>query len=530
LVRSILRAAFLRSRMNKTIVPYVSNKQFMGAVLVARDGEILFSKGYGSADLEWDIPNSAATRFRLGSLTKQFTAAAILLLEERGKLRTEDPIKKHLPEAPGAWDSVTIFHLLTHTAGIPSITDFPEYPRLEPFPLTSRQIVMLFRDRPLEFQPGERMQYSNSGYILLGHLVEKVSGESYPDFLQENIFRPLGMKDSGYDSNSEIIPRRARGYSPSSKGPVNAGFIHMSIPFSAGALYSTTEDLLRWERGLFGGRIVSVESLRKMTTPFRNGYALGVGVLTARGRTAFVHSGGIEGFSTFLARFHEDKLTVVVLGNLEGDAPSKIASRLAALAHGEKVELPSEREAITIAPKTLEQFVGTYQIALKIVMMVRLEDGQLTAQVSGEGKAPMFAGSETKYFFRAADAEIEFCRDDKGTVTSLLLREGWRETRALRISDSVVERKEIALSPEILARYAGTYELRPGFDVAITLEGGQLFSQATRQDKMQLFAESETTFFQKTIDAEVEFSTDGKGVVTSLVVHLGAVDMKAQRR
>jgi hypothetical protein len=284
---------------------------------------------------------------------------------------------------------------------------------------------------------------------------------------------------------------------------VNAGFIHMSIPFSAGALYSTTEDLLRWEQGLFGGRIVSAESLEKMTTPFKNGYAFGLGVLTAHGRKAIVHGGGIEGFSTFLAYFPEDKLTVAVLGNLNGDAPSKIANSLATLAHGVKAELPSEREEITIAPKILEQLLGTYQMAARIVMMIRLEGGQLTAQVSGEGKAPLFASSETKYFFRAVDAEVEFCRDDKGIVTFLLLREGWGETKALRISDSVLERKELALSPEILARYPGTYELRPGFDFVITLEGGQLISQATGQDKVPLFAESETTFFQKAIDAEI---------------------------
>ncbi len=179
-----------------------------------------------------------------------------------------------------------------------------------------------FRDKPLDFQPGEKWSYSNSGYVLLGYLLEKASGESYEKFVQENIFGPLGMKDSGYDSNSAVIPRRAAGYARSKNGPVNAGFIHMSIPFSAGALYSTTEDLLRWEQGLFGGKVLSAASLTKMTTPFKNDYACGVGVRTVNGHKVIDHGGGIEGFNTFLAYYPEDKLTAVALGNLNGDAPT----------------------------------------------------------------------------------------------------------------------------------------------------------------------------------------------------------------
>jgi len=291
------------SRMDQVVQSYVSGKTFMGSVLVARGKEVLFSKGYGSANLEWNIPNSPVTKFRLGSVTKQFTAASILLLEERGKLKTDDPVKKLMPDAPAAWDKVTIFHLLTHTSGIPSFTSFPDYQSQEPFSTTPEKLVGRFRDKPLDFQPGEKWSYSNSGYVLLGYLVEKASGESYEKFVQENIFGPLEMKDSGYDSNSAIILRRAAGYVPGKDGPVNAGFIHMSIPFSAGALYSTTEDLLRWEQGLFGGKLLSASSLAKMTTPFKDDYACGLGVRTVGGHKVIDHGGGIEGFNTFLAYF-----------------------------------------------------------------------------------------------------------------------------------------------------------------------------------------------------------------------------------
>jgi len=518
------------SRMDQVVQPYVADKKFMGSVLVARGGEVLLSKGYGSANLEWNIPNSPATKFRLGSITKQFTAASILLLEERGKLKTDDPVKKFMPDAPAAWDKVTIFHLLTHTSGIPSFTGFPDYASQEPFATTPEKLVARFRDKPLDFQPGEKWSYSNSGYVLLGYLLEKASGESYEKFVQENIFGPLGMKDSGYDSNSAIIPRRAAGYARVKDQTENAGFIHMSIPFSAGALYSTTEDLLRWERGLFGGKLLSAVSLAKMTTPFKEDYACGVGVRTVSGHKVVDHGGGIEGFNTFLAYYPEDKLTVVALSNLNGDAPSSIVTRLAALARGEKVELPSERKEITLAPKILEQYVGTYEMAPKINMMITLHDGQLISQLSGQGKVPLFATSETKFFPKVVDAEIEFGKDGKGAVTYLVLHQGGRDMKAPRTSDKVVEHKEIAVSPKILAQYTGTYELQPGFDLVIALEGDQLVSQATAQDKIPLFAESETKFFPKVMDAEIEFLKNDKGVVTHLILHQGPAEIKASRK
>src|SRR6266446_8784390 len=220
------------SRMEQVVQYYVSQKQFMGAVLVARGSDVLLSKGYGSANLEWEIPDSPSTKFRLCSITKQFTAASILLLEERGKLKVNDPVKKYLPDVTAPWDKVTVFHLLTHTSGIPSFTGFPDYESTEAIPSPAEKTVARFRDKPLEFEPGEKWNYSNSGYVLLGYLIEKISGQPYAKFVQENIFDPLGMKDSGYDSNSALILRRASGYAPSTNGPVNAGYIDMSIPLS----------------------------------------------------------------------------------------------------------------------------------------------------------------------------------------------------------------------------------------------------------------------------------------------------------
>ena len=340
------------ARMEKVVQDAVAGKTFMGSVLVARGDEVLLSKGYGFANIEWEIPNAPNTKFRLGSITKQFTAAAILLLEERGKLSVDERVKTYMPDIPAAWDRITIRNLLTHTGGIPNFTALPSYREIQTSPASPEKILAMVKDRPLDFEAGEKMSYSNSGYILLGAIVEKVGGDSYADFVQKNLFAPVGMTDSGYDSNTAIIPRRAAGYMPGGGGPVNAGYIHMSIPYAAGALYSTTLDLLKWERALFGGKVVSAASLQKMTAPFKNDYAFGLVVRTTKeGRKVITHDGGIDGFNTHMAYYPDSRVTVIVLGNLNGAAPQQIGATLERLAHGDTVAQASERREGTLATR-----------------------------------------------------------------------------------------------------------------------------------------------------------------------------------
>jgi CubicO group peptidase (beta-lactamase class C family) len=420
------------ARMEQVVGTYVAAKRFMGTALVARGSDVILSKGFGSANLEWDIPNSPTTKFRLGSLTKQFTAASILLLEERGKLKVEDPVKKYLPDAPAAWDKITIFNLLTHTSGIPNFTGFPEYRSLQPFAKTTEQLVAVFRDKPLDFQPDEKWSYSNSGYVLLGYLIEKITGESYARFVQTNIFAPLGMKDSGYDSNAAVIAHRASGYAPLGSVVVNAGFIHMSVPHAAGALYSTTEDLLRWEQGLFGGKLLPPSSLQKMTTPYKEDYACGLIVRTVNGRRLFAHNGGIEGFNTFLAYYPDEKLTIAVLSNVNGPAAEEIARHLTKLAHGETVILPQDRKAIALARGELESYVGVYELRPAVAVTISLDGEQLFAQLTGQAKTPMYPESPTAFFLTAVDAQIDFAKDATGAVTHLVLHQNGRDQTAVR--------------------------------------------------------------------------------------------------
>jgi CubicO group peptidase (beta-lactamase class C family) len=364
---------------------------------------MILNRGYGSANLEWNIPNSPTTKFRLGFVTKQFTAACALLLEEHGKWKVSDPVKKFMPDAPTAWEKITIFHLLTHTSGIPSFTGFLDYPDFEAKATTPEKLVERFRNKPLEFQPGSKWKYSNSGYVLVGYLIEKVSKESYQNFLQEKIFTPLGMKDTGYDSNSAIIFHRASGYSPSKDGIINAGFINMTVPFSAGGLYSTTEDLLKWEHGPFGGKVLSASCLKQMSTPFKENYGFGLSISTKK----IEHGGGIEGFNTEVAYWPDDQLSVIVLANLNVSAPDEIANQVAAAIHGQKVILPSERKEINLSPEVLRGYVGTYSVAPEVDLKVTLEDNHLLTQMTGQEKIPIFPETRTLFFLKVIDAQLD---------------------------------------------------------------------------------------------------------------------------
>jgi CubicO group peptidase (beta-lactamase class C family) len=261
-------------------------------------------------------------------------------------------VKKYLPDAPAAWDKITIYNLLTMTSGIAD--DAARYE-----PTTPDRLI--FRDKPLDFQPGEQWAYSNLGYLVLGYLLERVSGQTYADFVRENIFKPLGMNDSGSDSNVAIVPHRASGYWPGANGIENAERTNLSAALSSGGLYSTTEDMLRWEEGLFGGKLLTPASLRKMTTPFKHDYACGLYVHRVNGRLVIDYDGNNIGFNAEMAYYPEEGLAVIVLGNLNGYVTGRINTALAAVMHGETVALTPPPKEIALPKEVLARYVGTYE-------------------------------------------------------------------------------------------------------------------------------------------------------------------------
>jgi CubicO group peptidase (beta-lactamase class C family) len=420
-------------RMDQIARYYVDAKQFSGAVLVARGEQVLFSKAYGLANVEWDAPNTVNTRFRIGSVTKQFTAVAMLLLAERGKLKLDDLVKKHYPEAPAAWDQITLLQILSHTAGIPNYTELPDLQVFSAAATTPEALVSRFRDLPLTFAPGTQMRYSNSGYALAGLILEKASGMSYAKFLEENLFKPLGLKDTGYESAIAISPRRAAGYAMGAGGVENASYVNMTVPFAAGALYSTVEDLQRWNLALYGGRVLKPASLSLLTTPVKGEYALGIGVSTRAGKRVFEHSGGINGFNSKLSYYPDDQISVVALSNLNGPGADAIVDNLGKLVNGEKVVLPTERKVVSVPKAVLEQYVGGYELGPNFVLTFTVEGNELISQATGQPKFPLRAESETKFYVTAFEAEIEFQKDASGKVTGLVLRQNGRDRPAPRI-------------------------------------------------------------------------------------------------
>ena len=326
----------------------VKRNHFTGTVLVARNGKVLLAKGYGYANAESHTPNTLQTKFRLGSLTKQFTATAIMQLRENGLLRLQDSICEYLQPCVEAWKPVTLHHLLSHTSGIAGYADMPDPKTSAIPPWTAQQIAAQFRDKALEFVPGTQWKYSDWGYCLLGLVIERVTGRPYAQGLREQIFEPLGMHDTGYDEPQTILQQRANGYRLVDGRLENAGYINMAGPYSAGALYSTVEDLYKWDRALYTDAILPRSTLRLMWTEVTSNYGYGWMVSTPASlsqppwalpkRFQVVHPGSINGFTSEILRFPDEHVTVIVLANLE--EAHIVGPQLAALVLGDPFSLP----------------------------------------------------------------------------------------------------------------------------------------------------------------------------------------------
>jgi CubicO group peptidase (beta-lactamase class C family) len=422
----------LRAHLDAAAGAFTAGHAFMGTVLVDADGHRLLDKGYGFANVEAHIASAPNVKYRIGSLTKQFTAAAILLLQQDGKLSVSDPVSLYLPDAPPGWKSITLAQLLEHTSGIPDLTHDPDFPAWAQKPRTWPEVLARFRDRPLDFAPGAQFEYSSSNYELLGKIIETVSGRSYGDFLRERIFDPLKMRDSGLDRDGLVLRRRAQGYvSQRGGGLAKAEYGSLSVAWSAGAIYSTSEDLLRWEQGLFGGRLLSAASLQQMTTPGLGGYGMGVFIDTVDGLKVIAHGGAIEGFHSFLIFVPQRRLTVVVLSsaNWQVPVPDRLANGLLEIVRGHPNVLPP------ISARELDRFVGTF--ALPTFSLTFRRDGDRLDSISdGEVDPTVYEGLDPQgapsFYVPSVDAEITFKPDAAGAVTSLVLHQDGKDTTGVR--------------------------------------------------------------------------------------------------
>lgn len=408
--------------------------RFSGAVLIGYKGKIVFERGYGLANYELKVPITPRTKFRLGSLTKAFTAAAILQLAEKDLLHVDDPISKYLPEYPSG-EKITLHHLLTHTSGIPDLTALPEYPKFKLDPTTLNRTIDLFRFRPLEFEPGTKFHYSNSNYILLTAIIEKVSGRNYSDYLRESIFLPLNMLDTCYDDPNRIIKYRARGYSLKDGELINAPHIDMTVPAGAGGLLSTIEDLFAWDQGLRSDRILSPTSKAKMFTPYIEDYGYGWVIKKFNHHLIAQHSGGIEGFVSQMVRFLDEDLCLIILINFDFAPLDQFTHDMLSLLLGQPFAWPKERKAIVLSPEIFNGYIGEYELAPHLLVKIFLEKGRFWAQVSGQPKMEILPESETKFFGRFVEMEINFILDSTGKSTALCLSQGGKNYVARKVSD-----------------------------------------------------------------------------------------------
>jgi CubicO group peptidase (beta-lactamase class C family) len=438
------------------------------AVLVVRGDEVLLRKGYGLADVELGVTVAPDMVFRIGSVTKQFTAAAILLLEERGKLSVKDDVRKHLPDYPTEGRTITIEHLLTHTSGIRSYTDMESFSEHIRDDLNVGDVIELFQDEPLAFEPGEKYAYNNSGYFLLGAIIEKVSGKTYEAFVRENIFEPLGMSQSYYGSDRAIVPRRAKGYDGRNGEFQNADYLSMTLPYAAGSLLSTVDDLSKWDRALDGTGFLSRASLDKWWVPFHltNGsstsYGYGWGISSYAGHSVVSHGGGINGFTCHLLRMPDEKLLVVVLTNRNDEKtnPTLVARKLAAAAIGKPIETA---KTVPVPNDALDQLAGLYRVDARARYLVtRAEKGLVLRRYGDEhpeggrtrdpgpnerlNRTPgsLIPASPTEFSLEDSLTRVRFGKD------ALVVEDWGREERATKIDEPFDDRSRVIAAIRIL--------------------------------------------------------------------------------
>ena len=547
-------------KIDQLLRKYVAYNAFNGAALVAENGKVIFKKGYGYANFEWDIPNAPDTKFRLGSITKQFTSMLIMQLVQEGKLRLDEKVSEVLSDYPKEQgEKITIHDLLTHTSGIPNYTDFPGYPtEIMKNTFSPLELVKLFENKPLEFKPGSKFSYSNSGYILLGYIIEKVTGKPYEEVLRENIFNPLGMKNSGYDHNIEIIPKRAYGYNHFALEVQNANYIDMTVPFSAGALYSTVEDLYKWDQALYTNKILSKENIKKLFgkyIPAFGGMYYGYGwavtkISNGHGDSVNVvaHGGAVNGFNSLIERFTDDKNLIVLLNNTGATDLQDIAKHIEKILYNEKYEMPEEPIVIKFARKISDDGVDN---AIKYIKNLSPEESKKLNErdINNLGYSLLNTG-QTKEAIKIFKLNIDKYNSANSydSYAEALMKDGQTEAAIENYKKSLemnpgnsnavemlkqmgvdYEPKETNVNPEIYKMLTGEYQLAPNFTITITTEDNRIYEQATGQQKLEIFPNSEYEYYLKVVNAQISFVKDDTGKITELILHQNGRDIPGKK-
>lgn len=504
-----------------------------GAVIVVQDGKTLLRKGYGMADLELGVPVKPEMVFRIGSMGKQFTAVAILQLVKEGKVKCDDPLSKYVPDFPGA-EAITVEQMLTHTSGIRSYNDVPSALIGIREDKTPMQLVDGIRNEKPAFAPGESWMYSNSGYLFLGIIIEKASGMKYADYMQTKLFTPLGLKNTFVEDESQIVAGRVKGYAIGPDNVLrNAGYMNMTFPYAAGSIETNVDDLARWNELLVAGKVIDKELVDRAWTESRTkdgkptGYGYGWYVSDEDGVHFVVHGGGITGFRSHGVLVPEKRLFVGMLHNAlnAGNDLKYTTMRLALEVLGQSWSATP----VAMSDGAKSQFTGIYEFD-GVKRTVSFEDGKLSAQQEGGPPFVLVPVAKDEFVYDKAFSRLTFRMSSSGAIESVLfISRGQSPQTGKRVADVPAPRKEITLAEEKLDGLLGVYELEPGFRLTITREGTHLFMQATGQGLAEAFAESETKFFFKVVDAQIEFAIGDDGRASVLTLFQGGGAMPAKR-
>jgi len=521
------------ANLDSLVSTYQRQNSFNGSVLVAQKGRILLEKGYGFENKKENKLNTANTIYQIGSITKQFTSAIILQLVEQQKMTLQDRLSNYIPDYPKG-DSITVENLLTHTSGIYNYTNDENFMKTaSERPISRDSLVNLFKYKPLDFSPGTNWSYSNSGYILLGVIIEKVTHKSYFQVVRENIFEPLDMRHTGFDFTNLNSSDKAIGYSSDFSNQV--GIVDSSVSFAAGAIYTTVGDLYKWDQALYSNRIISQALLQKAFTPYKSNYGYGWQIVTEYNKKITEHGGGITGFVSFILRVPDDQICIIVLSNVPSPTPAIIANQINGLFNGKKPELPVARKEIHVDSSTLKLYTGEYELAPSFHIAITLENGVLQAQATNQGKNPLFAERSNFFFLKVVDAQVEFFQGPDGKIDHLVLYQNGQKIEGKKLGPDTphtappVARKEILVDTAVLKLYTGEYELTPSFHITITIQDGSLRAQATGQGINRLFAEKPDFFFYKVVDAQIEFIKKSNGETDHLILYQNGLKVDGKK-
>jgi CubicO group peptidase (beta-lactamase class C family) len=551
------------TQLDELLNKYTEYGQFNGSVLVADHGKVIYKKGFGLANREWDISNAPDTKHRLGSITKQFTAMLIMQLVAEGKLDLQATVFKYLPDYSKVnGEKITIHQLLNHTSGTPNYTSFPNFfKELSRNPYTPTEMVRMYADSILDFTPGERFSYSNSGYITLGAIIEKVTGKSYEEVLQEKIFTPLKMNNSGYDHHNTILKKRAAGYEMKGSKPENAPYIDMSTPYAAGSMYSTVEDLFIWDQALYTEKLLPKKyrdmMYEKYVPAFGQyyGYGWSVGyfpVGNTKDSTEIIgHGGGINGFNTLITRMPKEKSTIILLNNT-GRAPLEdITVAINGILHGTTYELPKQSLANLVYKEIIDKDLKA-GLAFYEKNKSSKEYSKSESEMNTMGYTLLQAGKkkEAEAIFKLNMEAFPKSANVYDSYAEALMEQGKNELAIANYKKSIelnpgnqngidmlkklgVETegivKDVTVPDAVLETYVGNYELKPGFVLTVTKEGSQLKAQATGQPDFEIFPKTETEFYVKVVAAQITFNKNSAGVVESLTLFQGGQEIVGKK-